>query len=249
MLHIAGASLSCPHNFFNEKASILHAAPKKFGGRTFLRTGRTVHIFRARSDLLYHRPGQQRPHLENSTAESFTCCGFNNASWRATTREVRLPNFSTTTFSTKFSQKLPCPHFEMCATMRLWSNLPPTHRGKTSISCRPLNRRQNTGSSMQDRTLYSIQESREDLGWHLSQYDLPASTTGRCEPVIGSRRFISAEAIADLIERSTTTVSPSLRATRRSAAPEQITLPLRLPSSVRARIGAAQAAKRPDLAR
>jgi hypothetical protein len=72
---------------------------------------------------------------------------------------------------------------------------------------------------MQDRTLYSIQESRKLL------------------VVIGTRRLISAEAIADLIERSTTTVSASLRATRRSATPEQITLPLRLPSSVRARIG------------
>jgi hypothetical protein len=72
---------------------------------------------------------------------------------------------------------------------------------------------------MQGRTLYSIQESRKLL------------------VVIGTRRLISAEAIADLIERSTTTVSPSLRATRRSATPEQITLPLRLPSSVRARIG------------
>ena len=106
------------------------------------------------------------------------------------------------------------------------------------------------GSSMQDRTLYSIQESRRLLGGISRNMIYQLLRTGRlASVVIGSRRFISAEAIADLIERSTTTVSPSLRATRRSAAPEQITLPLRLPSSVRARVGAGQAVKSPDLAR
>jgi hypothetical protein len=103
---------------------------------------------------------------------------------------------------------------------------------------------------MQDRTLYSIQESRRLLGGISRNMIYQLLRTGRlASVVIGSRRFISAEAIADLIERSTTTVSPSLRATRRSAAPEQITLPLRLPSSVRARVGAGQAVKSPDLAR
>src|ERR1700728_3973532 len=98
---------------------------------------------------------------------------------------------------------------------------------------------------MQDRTLYSIQESRRLLGGISRNMIYQLLRTGRlASVVIGSRRFISAEAIADLI----TTVSPSLRATRRSAAPEQITLPLRLPY-VRARIGAGQAAKSPDLAR
>jgi hypothetical protein len=106
------------------------------------------------------------------------------------------------------------------------------------------------GSSMQDRTLYSIQGSRGLLGGISRNMIYQLLRTGRlASVVIGSRRFISAEAIADLIERSTTTVSPSLRATRRSAAPEQITLPLRLPSSVRARIGAGHAAKSRDLAR
>jgi hypothetical protein len=93
---------------------------------------------------------------------------------------------------------------------------------------------------MQDRTLYSIQESRKLLGG-ISRNMMYQILRMEClaSMVIGTRRLISAEAIADLIERSTTTVSPSLRATRRSAAPEQITLPLRLPSSVRACIGQA----------
>jgi|HubBroStandDraft_2_1064218.scaffolds.fasta_scaffold302112_2 hypothetical protein len=99
---------------------------------------------------------------------------------------------------------------------------------------------------MQDRTLYSIHESRRLLGGISRNMIYQLLRTGRlASVVIGSRRFISAEAIADLIERSTTTVSPSLRATRRSAAPEQITLPLRLPSSVRARIGAGHAGGKP----
>jgi hypothetical protein len=165
--------------------------------------------------------------------------------------KVRLPNFLTTTFSAKISQKLPCPHFEMCATMLLWSNLPPPHRGIASASSDHLiSKAEHEGSSMQDRTLYSIQESRRLLGGISRNMIYQLLRTGRlASVVIGSRRLISAEAIADLIERSTTTVSPSLRATRRSAAPEQITLPLRLPSSVRARVGTVHAAKSPDLAR
>lgn len=91
---------------------------------------------------------------------------------------------------------------------------------------------------MQDRTLYSIQESRKLLGGISRNMIYQLLRTGRlASVVIGSRRLISAGAIADLIERSTTTVSPSLRATRRYAAPEQIALPLRLPSPLRARIG------------
>jgi len=113
MLHIAGASLSCPHNFFNEKASILHAAPKKFGGRPFLKRGDpstfsahgqiSITIGRGNKDLISRI---QRPNVSR-------VAGFNNASGWATTREVRPPNFSTTTFSTKFSQKLRCSDFEM----------------------------------------------------------------------------------------------------------------------------------------
>jgi excisionase family DNA binding protein len=89
---------------------------------------------------------------------------------------------------------------------------------------------------MQDRALYSIQEARKLLGgisrntiYHLLRMGQLASVP------IGSRRFISAEAIADLIERSTTTVSPS-RAAGRRRLPDQNGLPLPLPSSVRGRV-------------
>ena len=55
---------------------------------------------------------------------------------------------------------------------------------------------------MQDRTLYSIQESRRLLGGISRNMIYQLLRTGRlASVVIGSRRFISAEAIADLIER------------------------------------------------
>jgi hypothetical protein len=62
---------------------------------------------------------------------------------------------------------------------------------------------------MQDRTLYSIQESRKLLGGisRNTIYQL-LRTRHLASVVIGCRRFISADAIADLIERSTTTESP-----------------------------------------
>ena len=68
---------------------------------------------------------------------------------------------------------------------------------------------------MNDRALYTIKEARELLGGMgqntmyrlLNRGDLPTV-------VIGSRRFISAEAIADLIERSTTRVIPTKDAAR-----------------------------------
>ena len=94
---------------------------------------------------------------------------------------------------------------------------------------------------MQDRTLYSIQECRTLLGGISRNMIYQLLRTGHlASVVIGSRRFISAEAIADLIERSTTTESPSRATVRRSKSPRQITLPLLSPSSVRARIGRSQ---------
>jgi Helix-turn-helix domain len=94
---------------------------------------------------------------------------------------------------------------------------------------------------MQDRTLYSIQQSRQLLGGISRNTIYQLLRTGRlASVVIGSRRFISAAAIADLIERSTTTASPSRTTARRSKSPVQITLPLPLPSSVRARAGRTQ---------
>ena len=79
--------------------------------------------------------------------------------------------------------------------------------------CHPLDhlpQAKHEGSSMQDRTLYSIQESRRLLGGISRNMIYQLLRTGRlASVVIGSRRLISAEAIADLIERSTTTESPS----------------------------------------
>ena len=94
---------------------------------------------------------------------------------------------------------------------------------------------------MLDRALYSIQESRELLGGisRNTIYDL--MRTGQLASVlIGCRRFISADAIADLIARSTTTVSPSRVACRQRRLPDQQPLPLPLPASSRARIRRAQ---------
>ena len=91
---------------------------------------------------------------------------------------------------------------------------------------------------MQDRTLYSIHESRRLLGGISRNMIYQLLRTGRlASVVIGSRRFISAEAIGDLIERATTTESPSRGAVRRSKSPRQITLAPSVTSSVRARIG------------
>ena len=94
---------------------------------------------------------------------------------------------------------------------------------------------------MLDRALYSIQESRDLLGGisRNTIYDL--MRTGRLASVlIGCRRFISADAIADLIARSTTTDSPSRVGCRRRQLPDQQPLPLPLPDSTRARIRRAQ---------
>jgi predicted DNA-binding transcriptional regulator AlpA len=90
---------------------------------------------------------------------------------------------------------------------------------------------------MQSRALYSIQESRELLGGisRNTIYDL--MRTGQLASVlIGCRRFISADAIADLIARSTITDSPSRVACRQRRLPDQQPLPLPLPASTRARI-------------
>jgi hypothetical protein len=94
---------------------------------------------------------------------------------------------------------------------------------------------------MLDRALYSIQESRKLLGGisRNTIYDL--MRTGQLASVlIGCRRFISADAIADLIARSTTTDSPSRVTCRRRRLPDQQPLPLPLPDSTRARIRRAQ---------
>lgn len=95
---------------------------------------------------------------------------------------------------------------------------------------------------MQDRVLYSIQESRRLLGGISRNTIYHLMRTGQLASVllIGCRRFISADAIADLIARSTTTVSPSRVACRQRRLPDQQPLPLPLPSAARARTTRAQ---------
>ena len=89
---------------------------------------------------------------------------------------------------------------------------------------------------MPDRALYSIQEARKLLDGISRNTIYHLLRTGQLASVpIGSRRFISAEAIAELIDRSTTTVSPSLAARRRRL-PDHRGLPLPLSSSVQGRI-------------
>jgi hypothetical protein len=89
---------------------------------------------------------------------------------------------------------------------------------------------------MQDRALYSIQETRKLLGGISRNTIYHLLRTGQLASVpIGSRRFISTEAIADLIARATTTVSPARGANRRRL-PDQRGLPVPSPAFVRARI-------------
>jgi len=85
---------------------------------------------------------------------------------------------------------------------------------------------------MNSRELYSIKEARELLGGisRNSIYELLRS--GRLPSVVlGCRRFIAATAIAELIAKSSTTVSPS-RDYARSRMPSQKSLALRLPSVI-----------------
>jgi excisionase family DNA binding protein len=68
---------------------------------------------------------------------------------------------------------------------------------------------------MQDRALYSIQEARKLLGGISRNTIYRLLRTGQlASVVIGCRRFISPAAIAELVAKSTTTISPSLASTR-----------------------------------
>jgi hypothetical protein len=88
---------------------------------------------------------------------------------------------------------------------------------------------------MQDRALYSIQEARKLLGGISRNTIYGLLRTGQlASVVIGCRRFISAAAIAELVAKSTTTISPSLASTR-SRLTGQAVLPLPLPTSRRTR--------------
>jgi Helix-turn-helix domain len=68
---------------------------------------------------------------------------------------------------------------------------------------------------MIDRDLYSIQEARQRLGGLSRNSIYELLRTGQlASVVIGCRRFIAAAAIAELIAKSTTTVSPAEDAAR-----------------------------------
>jgi len=83
---------------------------------------------------------------------------------------------------------------------------------------------------MLDRALYSIQESRRLLGGISRNTIYQLLHKGQlASVVIGSRRFISADAIAELIKRSTTTARPARKRSRPRPQLDQSSLPLTLP--------------------
>src|SRR5947208_12254750 len=89
--------------------------------------------------------------------------------------------------------------------------------------------------TMQDRVLYSIQEARKLLGGISRNTIYRLLRTGELASiVIGCRRFISPAAIAEIVARSTRTISPSLASTR-SRLSARVVLPLPLPTSLRSR--------------
>ncbi len=70
-------------------------------------------------------------------------------------------------------------------------------------------------NDIMDRDLYSIAEARERLGGISRNSIYALLRSGELASVVlGCRRFITAAAIAELIARSTTTVSPALDAAR-----------------------------------
>ena len=89
---------------------------------------------------------------------------------------------------------------------------------------------------MVERLLYSIQEARRLLGGISRNTIYQLLRDGQLASVIiGCRRFVSDDAIAELIERSTTTVSPSRASTRSPRGAAQTSLPLPLSHSRRPR--------------
>lgn len=78
---------------------------------------------------------------------------------------------------------------------------------------------------MKDRELYSIEETRELLGG-ISRNTIYAflRTGDLASVVIGCRRFISAAAIEEFVQASTTRVSPSRAAVRDRNALKQLSM-------------------------
>ena len=68
---------------------------------------------------------------------------------------------------------------------------------------------------MDDRVLYSITDARELLGKMSRNMIYGLLRSGELPSVvIGTRRYISAEAISELVKKSTTTRSPAVQALR-----------------------------------
>jgi hypothetical protein len=88
---------------------------------------------------------------------------------------------------------------------------------------------------MNERVLYTIKVARQLLGG-ISCNSIYALLRSGALPsvVIGCRRFIANTAIAELVEKSTTTASPSVDSARLRK-PEQSDLPLPLPAMARKR--------------
>ena len=90
---------------------------------------------------------------------------------------------------------------------------------------------------MQDRALYSIHEARKLLGGISRNSIYAMLRTGElASVVIGCRRFISDSAIAALISKATTTISPSqeaVRSRRPLQRPVQLLAPIAFRSSQR----------------
>jgi predicted DNA-binding transcriptional regulator AlpA len=88
---------------------------------------------------------------------------------------------------------------------------------------------------MKERALYSISEARELLGGISRNSIYALLRDGRLPSVVlGCRRFVSGAAITQLIDRSTTTVSPAIDHSRSRHSAQQM-LPLPLPDTSRRR--------------
>lgn len=88
---------------------------------------------------------------------------------------------------------------------------------------------------MKERDLYSIDEARERLGGISRNTIYEMLRKGQLASVVlGCRRFIAADAIANLISASTTTKSPAQDSTRSRNAAQEF-LALLLPSAAKTR--------------
>lgn len=138
--------------------------------------------------------------------------------------KARLPSFRCRSFGSKLPP-IPRHMFPVIATTVLHTHhelSPGLADGLAGLS-RPLS---GPGeNSMKDRELYSIEETRELLGG-ISRNTIYAflRTGDLASVVIGCRRFISAGAIHEFVQASTTRVSPSRAAVRDRKALNQLSM-------------------------